>query len=52
MPNKHLAMYYVLLYSIFIGALNLPGQGVLSGNLLHLTDVHLTLGHRVTQLIL
>lgn len=43
-PNKHLAMYYVQLYSNFIGALSLPGQGVLPGDLLHLTDVHLTLG--------
>lgn len=50
--NKHLAMYYILLYSNFTGVVGLPGQGVLSGNLLHLTDVHLTLGHRVTQLIL
>lgn len=45
-------MYYILLYSNFTGVVGLPGQGVLSGNLLHLTDVHLTLGHRVTQLIL
>lgn len=50
--NKHLAMYYILLYSNFTGVVGLPGQGVLSGNLLHLTDVHLTLGHCVTQLIL
>lgn len=45
-------MYYILLYSNFTGVVGLPGQGELSGNLLHLTDVHLTLGHRVTQLIL
>lgn len=45
-------MYYILLYSNFTGVVGLPGQCVLSGNLLHLTDVHLTLGHRVTQLIL
>lgn len=45
-------MYYILLYSNITGVVGLPGQGVLSGNLLHLTDVHLTLGHRVTQLIL
>lgn len=45
-------MYYILLYSNFTGVVGLPGQGVLSGNLLHLTDVHLTLGHCMTQLIL
>lgn len=45
-------MYKILLYSNSTGVVGLPGQGVLSGNLLHLTDVHLTLGHRVTQLIL
>lgn len=50
--NKHLAMYYILLYSNFTGVVGLPGQGVLSGNLLHLTDVHLTLGHCMTQFIL
>ena len=29
-----------------------PGQGVLSGYLLHLADVHLTLRHRSPQLVL
>lgn len=29
-----------------------PGQGVLSGYLLHLADIHLTLRHRSPQLVL